>query len=403
MLSATPWIKLSSVPGSRSFAALTLPASQFQHILGKLSLTEQVYAGNPLAALSFARRGFLLQKWAKRFLAEKYPDLSMLQPHLGQCINGRKRSTHNAEYDALFGGRRVELKSAQLCFNSSHWEVTWRGIKLQFPGCRSKPAFDDLYVTLLTPGGLHLFKHDLSTGVSRDGQRTEQMGHIIRLSGSSKDSSWKAAAERIVNRLCCEGSCLDLGYTQIGDRLVQELLWEDHDSGVAFYKDTPLAFMNGSARGNLIQWLVFEVDQHLHGQSTFSFPEGEETYLGSGQIRGSGNTTTDWIRDGMRIETKHAKLCYNEKAQRWQCSFHGIKKDLFDELLLAIYSPEGIFIFSYNNSLHLTLAGMYTECRGHQLFLCGPVAEHQPSHALKAIFAKLSSCKCQHVATILWD
>lgn len=404
-MAAFACITVSSLSGARSFAALKMRASQFQHILGKTTLTEQVYAGNPLAAVSYSRRGFLLQKWAKRFLAEKYPDLSMLQPHPGQCIDGRKRSTHNAEYDVLFGGRRVKLKSAQLCFNRhrSCWEVTWRGIKLQFPGCRSKPAFDDLYVTLLTPGGLHLFKHDLSTGVSRDGQRTEQMGHVIQLYGSSKDSSWKAAAERIVDRLCSKGSCLDLGYTQIGDRLVQELLWEDHDSGVAFYKDTPLAFMNGAARGNLIQWLVFEVDQHLHGQSTFSFPEGEETYLGSGRIRGSANTTTDWIRDGMRIETKHAKLCYNEKAQRWQCRFQGIKKDLFDELLLAIYSPEGIFIFLYNNSLHLTLSGVYTECLGHQLCLCGPVHEPQPSHALKAILAKLSSCKCQHVATILWD
>ena len=179
MMAAFTWIKVSSFSGARSFAALTLRASQFQHILGKLSLTEQMYAGNPLAALSYARRGFLLQKWAKRFLAEKYPYLSMLQPHLGQCINGMKRSTHNAEYDVLFGGRRVELKSAQLCFNRSRWEVTWRGIKLQFPGCRNKSAFDDVYITLLTPGGLHLFKHDLSTGVSRDGQRTEQMGHTF--------------------------------------------------------------------------------------------------------------------------------------------------------------------------------------------------------------------------------
>jgi len=133
MMAAFTWIKVSSFSGARSFAALTLRASQFQHILGKLSLTEQMYAGNPLAALSYARRGFLLQKWAKRFLAEKYPYLSMLQPHLGQCINGMKRSTHNAEYDVLFGGRRVELKSAQLCFNRSRWEVTWREDKAAIP------------------------------------------------------------------------------------------------------------------------------------------------------------------------------------------------------------------------------------------------------------------------------
>lgn len=400
-MAAFTWIKVSSFSGARSFAALTLQASQFQHILGKLSLTEQMYAGNPLAALSYARRGFLLQKWAKRFLAEKYPYLSMLQPHLGQCINGMKRSTHNAEYDVLFGGRRVELKSAQLCFNRSRWEVTWRGIKLQFPGCRNKSAFDDVYITLLTPGGLHLFKHDLSTGVSRDGQRTEQMGHIIRLFGSLKQTCWKAASNQIVRSLCLKGSCMDIGYCQIGNPTIQELLSEDSDIGASFYSETPLAFVNGAARGLLMQELVFEVDKQLHRKSTFLLPQGREHYLGD-TARHGGNATFDWIRDKTRVEAKHAKLCFNARNQRWQCIFRAIKEDLFDELLLAIYSPSGIFIFVHNASLRLSSQGMQTECSGKNLCLGGPAHELSPSQALETIFTRLSNHQCQHIATILW-
>lgn len=404
LMLAVALIRFPSTSGKRRFAVLTFKASQFQHILSKRSVMQEVYAGNPLAALSYSRRGFLLQKWAKHFLAHQYPNVSALEPDLGKCIDGRSRTPHTAEYDLLFGGRRVELKSAQLCFHQSRtsWEITWRGIKFLHPGGGKGSAFDDLYLTMLTPDGLQLFKHDLRTGMSTDGYRTVSTGHVIRLYGP-RMGSWQAASDRIARSLCCKGSCEDVGYSRINDSMVQEIISKDHDCGAAFYQETPMAFINGAARGNLIQHLVFEVDRHLHATSIFSLPLGEETYLGPRRVRNSSNATTDWIRDGIRIETKHAKLCFNAGAQRWQCMFQAIKKDLFDELLLAIYSPMGVFIFLYSTSLRLTSSGTHGEYLGHSLCLRGPAHELDPSLALEAIFTKLSRYKCQHVATIFWE
>ena len=388
-------IRCFPAPWTRSFAVLTLRASQFEHILGKVGVTQEAYAGNPLAALSFSKRGLLLQAWAKRFLAEKYPDLEMLPPQLGECIDGRKRSMHTAEYDIIFGGRRVELKSAQLCCSTSGFWATWRGVKF--------PAFDDLYLTLLSPDGLRLFKHDLNVGLSTDGQRTMRTGYIVRVYGGPNHRSWEAATEKVLHTLCHKGSCSQIGYSEVGDSIVQEILSENKDAGSMFYTGKPFASLNGAARGIRMQEVVFEVDQMLNTNSTFSFPHGEETYLGPSWVRSRANATSDWIRDGARIETKHSKLRFNTTTQRWECDFCNIKPDLFDELLLAVYSPSGIFVFVSTTCLPLSTQGVSTDVSGHWFRVGGPKHELDPSRSLETIFAKLSRLQCQHVATILWD
>ena len=389
---------------TRCFAAM-LKAAEFQHILHKVGVTHRVYAGNPLAAMSVARRGLLLQEWGRHVLAGKNPDLSVAPAELGRCIDGRKRSTNNAKYDMLLGDKRVELKSAQLSWSQSKdtWEATWRSIKFPFLGHRRTAAFDDLYLTLFTSTGLYLLKHDLKTAVSSNGICTAEFGHIVRVVAGKQATSCEAATAVVLHKLCSQGGCVEVGYGQVGDSFVQELLSSHQNLGDAVYQyhRTPLAFLNGMARGLLIQELMCEIDKSVNGGSIFTLPNDQPTYRGLDPSRGSGNTTVDWIRDGVRVEAKHARLCFNAKKKRWQCDFSGIKAELFDELWLALYSPEGIDIYLHNSSLHLTSTGIATECAGRTIRLCGPVHELHPRRALKAIRSKLS--KCCHIATVAWN
>ena len=387
---------------TRCFATM-LKAAEFRHIFDKLGVTHRVYAGNPLAAMSVARRGLLLQEWGRHVLAGKHPNLSVAPAALGRCINGRKRSTHNAKYDMLLGDKRVELKSAQLSWNQSKdsWEATWRSIKFPFLHHRRTASFDDLYLTLFTPTGLYLLKHDLRTAVASDGIRTAELGHIIKVRAGRQATSCEAATAAVLYKLCSQGGCVQVGYGQVSDLFVQELLSSHQIFGEAFYHRTPLAFLNGTVRGLLIQELMCEIDKFVNGASIFTLPKDQPTYRGLEYPRGSGNTTVDWIRDGVRVEAKHARLCFNTKAQYWQCIFHGIKRELFDELWLALYSPEGIDIYLYNPSLHLTSIGVKTEHVGRCIQLSGPAHELDPGRALEAIRSKLSQCR--HIATIAWD
>ena len=387
---------------TRCFAAM-LKAAEFKHIFDKVGVTCQVYAGNPLAAMNVARRGLLLQEWGRHVLASKNPNLVVAPAALGSCINGRKRSTNNAKYDMLLGDKRVELKSAQLswCKTEGTWQATWRAIKFPFLNHRRTATFDDLYLTLFTPTGFYLLKHDLKTAVASDGIRTAELGHSIKVKAGRQATSCEAATAAVLHKLCLQGGCLQVGYGQVSDSVVQELLLSHQIFGDAFYHGTPLAFLNGIARGLLIQELMFEIDKSVNGSSIFTLPKDQPTYRGLERSRGSGNTTVDWIRDGVRVEAKHARLCFNMKAQCWQCDFSGIKTELFDELWLALYSPEGIDIYLHNPSLHLASSGVTTECLGRNIRLCGPAHELDPGRALETIRSKLSHC-C-HIATVAWD
>ena len=387
---------------TRCFAAL-LKAAEFKHIFDKVGVTHQVYAGNPLAAMSFPRRGFLLQEWGRHVLASKNPNMKVAPAALGRCINGTKRSTHNAKYDMLLGDKRVELKSAQLawCQTYDSWQATWRSIKFPFLYHRRTAAFDDLYLTLFTPNGLHFLKHDLKTAISSDGIRTAEIGHRIRVVAGKQATSCEAATAAVLHKLCSQGGCVQVGYGQVSDSIVQELLSSHQIFGDEVYHRTPLAFLNGTARGLLIQELMFEIDKSLNGASIFTLPKDQPTYRGMEYSRGSANTTVDWIRDGLRVEAKHARLCFNTNAKRWQCVFYAIKAELFDELWLALYSPEGIDIYLHNPSLHLTSTGVTNECLGRSIRLCGPAHELDPGRALETMRSKLSHCR--HIATVAWD
>lgn len=388
---------------TRCFAAM-LKAVEFQHIFDKVGLTHQVYAGNPLAAMSPSRRGLLLQEWGRHVLASKHPNLSFAPAALGKCIDGRTRSAHNAKYDMLLGGKRVELKSAQLSWSHSKdsWVAMWRSIKFPFLHHRKTAPFDDLYLTLFCPNGLYFLKHDLKTAVSSDGIRTAELGHSIMVVVAGRQAtSCEAATASVLHRLCSQGGCVQVGYGRVNDSLVQELLSSHKNLGDSFYRRTPLAFLNGPARGLLIQKLMCEIDKSVNGTSIFTLPKDQPTYRGLEFSRGSNNTTVDWIRDGVRVEAKHARLCFNMKKQCWQCDFCGIKTELFDELWLALYSPEGIDIYLHNPSLQLTTAGVRTECLGRNMRLSGPAHELDPGRALEAIRSKLSHCR--HIATVAWD
>ena len=387
---------------TRCFAAM-LKAAEFQHIFDKVGVTHRVYAGNPLAAISVPRRGLLLQEWGRHVLASQNPNLSVAPAALGRCVDGRKRSTSNATYDMLLGDKRVELKSAQLSWSQSNdsWGATWRSIKFPFLYHRRSAPFDDLYLTLFTPTGLYLLKHDLRTAVASDGIRTAELGHIIKVRAGRQATSCEAATAAVLHKLCSQGGCVQVGYGQVSDLFVQELLLSHQIFGEAFYHRTPLAFLNGPVRGLLIQELMCEIDKFVNGASIFTLPKDQPTYRGLEYPRRSGNTTVDWIRDGVHVEAKHARLCFNTKAQFWQCVFSGIKTELFDELWLALYSPEGIDIYLYNPSLHLTSVGVKTERLGRDICLRGPAHELDPRQALEAIRSKLSQCR--HIATVAWD
>ena len=368
---------------------LTLGASQFKHIWADAGRTAGPYNNHPLAIMNSKRRSMVLEDWARKMLEEATANCLVQDPVPGKRIDGRRRSVCNAEYDFLFNGRRVEVKSSQL-----RWENSGRRWKVSFGGVRFG-AFDDLFLVIFSPHRLDLLKHDQKTGISRPGLATECRGGTVAICGSA---NWQNSIDIILSKLCEGGNSLHLGRTSI-DEPACKTLCDDYTSQL--YREVPFASMSPQLRGLRVQKIVMEVDKLIHANSIFAEPGPEFTI--DGQRRGKHRASYDWSRDGKRIEVKSSQLSFYRARRLWYCAFQGVKHACFDELLLVICSPSGLDIFKHDGSYGLRDTGVRTETVGQRIGVEVCDDEMNPLSALKMIQAKLESNGCLHLAQILWD
>ena len=377
---------------------LVLKATEIQHFFQE-GPTEQVYANTPLAGLGQAQQGKILQEWAKGVLQKRNPQAEISDPDLGTCCNGRRRGANMAACDFLMGGRRVEIKSSRMAWGSVEgcWSVQFRSIKLPY-GERTQPAFDDLYLVLLSPKGMYLIKHDLVTRISTCGERTGVSGHTILVRGSRRTNCWEDARDEILEKLCEQGGCSMVHEQHLSDLDFHEILSERVSPGQTAVAGIPMSSMGRERRGNRIQEIGLALDRMLNPQSAFSFRGGN---------RGASNAPADWVRGSVRVELKSSLLTFDRSKNRWQCRFSCIEADLFDELWLAIYTSVGIHCYrsKYRNSCSLGFvkAGVATKIDGHQLQFYGSRGELDPLKAFKTIEAKIISRRCELVAIVEWE
>ena len=158
--------------------------------------------------LSQPEQGKMIQEWARQVLEEQNPGMDVSDPG-GMCCNGRRRGPHRSSYDFRLGHQRIEVKSARMAWDATHrrWSALFADVKLgSLANHDHDAAFDDLYLALMFPKGLHLIKHDLVTGVSRTGQSTEICGHRVQASGSVGTHCREEAFHEILRKLCeCAG------------------------------------------------------------------------------------------------------------------------------------------------------------------------------------------------------
>eukprot|EP00438_Fugacium_kawagutii_P029319 Skav216041 [mRNA] locus=scaffold2930:41271:42497:+ [translate_table: standard] len=379
---------------------VTLCASQFRHLWEDAGATACAYNGHPLASLNPARRGALFQEWAKRLLQQRYPNHQITDAMPGTHVDGRRRGRHQTEYDFMMNGRKVEIKGAQLHRNAARkqWCFQWKRVKFPHLMLDGRRSFDDLYLVLFSPKWLHLVKHDMSTGISTSGLVTHVSGHIISVVGL-KHSNWDDSLDAILGKLCERGGCSIIGQMDSGDSWLHDLCKTHTGYGDHFYSGKPFATMSPALRGQRLQKLVLEMDQLLHPESSFSMPCNE--FLISGRKRGNNTASADWIRDFRHIEVKHAKLRFSKVS--WRCTFYWVKKDCFDELLLAIYSPWGLDVFKHDGIFGLTSTGQLTQTRGMFVEVSSGRGELDWLVALQKIRKKLERNNCPRIASIPWD
>ena len=397
-----PWSRWTLVRASCSHRPVVerkpvvLRASTFQHLF-EVGPTEKIYTNTPVSGLGQTQQGKMLQEWARKVLQEKNPKAEVLDAERGTRRDGRRRGSNMTSCDFLLDGRKVEVKSAKMAWSSAggRWYVQFFGVKLAY-GERARPAFDDLYLVIMSPKGLRLIKHDLVTGVSTRGKATAVGGHLICVYGRTGTDCWEHALNKILEKLCEQGGCSVVAEQPLS-KLDFQMNWSNRASpGQAAVAGLPMSDMSKAKRGNRIQEIGLAIDRRLHPQTHFHLMEGNS---------GKANAPADWVRGRVRVELKSCGLTFNRAKGLWQCNFYCIKPGLFDELWLAIYSVTGLHFYTAKSLelLQLSSAGAATRHNGYTKVFYGPRQELDPLEALKTIQAKMISRGCELVAIVEWD
>lgn len=175
------------------------------------------------------------------------------------------------------------------------------------------------------------------------------------------------------------------------------------------YAGMPLADLSLSKRGEVLAVLVRNVIADIYPDA--QIVSASRGYCQDARRRGWNMTEYDWLWNGRRIECKSAQFCWNTSQHHWGFCFQGIKLPhvgapralpLFDDLLLALYTPHAVHIYLHNLELGLSASGRRTADIGHQLKLTGPSKERSLSIALSGVLRKLDSASnnCKRIAAV---
>eukprot|EP00930_Biecheleria_cincta_P057040 TRINITY_DN43041_c0_g1_i1.p1 TRINITY_DN43041_c0_g1~~TRINITY_DN43041_c0_g1_i1.p1 ORF type:complete len:143 (-),score=15.15 TRINITY_DN43041_c0_g1_i1:43-441(-) len=130
-------------------------------------------------------------------------------------LTGEALGRHRARFDWIRDGRRIEVKYSSLSlYNKSTWRCHFQHIKFAHLGSRSHDFFDELWIVIYSPRGLHMFKHNSSFGLSSAGRQAPARGNAICAYGPRNELDISISLEAMLAEL-------ELG----GCQLLAEVIW----------------------------------------------------------------------------------------------------------------------------------------------------------------------------------
>ena len=394
---------------------LTLTAAEFPMIFEQdFSTTRAAYANDPLFTLHAPWKGRVLQKAILQTLADRFPSVPVEKVLPGMRINGTRRGDNQGEFDFTHGGRRVECRGTTLAWSSElcNWAARWSNIKF------NQDFFDDLYLALHSPGQVDIVLHDGVAGIAESGVKTIHRGNNVNIYGACGTHSAREACQEILQKMLipphgCEHiatMCTDSG--RIAEMVSQEQLAESYQLSAKCYKGIPLAGHSPCSRALRLQDLAFAVDEKLHMESRFRRDVGASEVVGTlcRQRRGKHRSSADWWRDSIRVEFKSSKMSWVSGRRHWHAHFSTVKfasqghphSAVFDELMLGLYAPFGLYLLQYSGDFGRSSRGVATDHLGHAVVVSGPRNEKCPRVALEEMLAKLEQSGCRLLAIVKW-
>ena len=297
-------------------------------------------------------------------------------------------------------------------------------LSLSPPQARLEAPFDELYLAFYTPRGIHIWRHDLRLGVYTQGKRTASQGHQICISGRAVRTEhvepWERALDGTILPRLEASACERIAFVPFDDPLFNQSLIEHPETGTAAaFGGVPMSDLSAAARGALITQLAHEIDQKLYpdhhservGIGRISKPKKpprapptpkEEVAFWPGMDGApavmlaaspplpppapapmAAAVEYDWRRGARRVAAKSAQLSWSATLNRWRLSWcniklassggahpggaHAAESAPYDELMLLMYTPRGIYMFRHDRKTGIGAQGRITESQGYQV------------------------------------
>lgn len=347
------------LPGILSSRCIVLPASNLNRILDEQTgnLVREAYAGVPLSIVSASLRGNTLADLARMIDYEQHPNSMFEDAHLGRCTNGIRRGSANAEYDWRRDGLRIECKSAMMKWipSSRRWVVQFLGVKFAERGVRKHALFDELLLVLFTPRNVYFYRHDGEFGLSRRGASTSNRGHSVQIVDPRGLEDWADSLKRIMDKFDAgSNGCSRLAALPISDSRISRILDKRRNATHQVFSGIPLGNMTPFRRASRIRAAVRCVDAIVNRDPKFDLTcQGFCSWIADQNDHCDHRKSKFCWRRG-RVKCKIGQLCFDPKANQWKVRFARIQMShgqeeynvCFDELVLGMYTPRGIYIYT---------------------------------------------------------
>jgi len=341
------------------------------------SVTYNTYKGLPLADLSEKERGDNLENVVRQVL-EEITGEKTYEPDPGTTFTGKKRGRNSAPFDFYLKSRKCEVKSAQLGWNKfqNFFYANFHNIK--------RNEYDDLYLALYTPSGVYIYKHDDKYGISTHGKTQESRGGKIQVYAPRNEESIEVATNVVLKKL----QSMFIKHVSLDEINITTSVTYN------IYKGLPLAYFGGGERGTILEYVVRQVLEEITGEKSHKADPG--TTL-TGKKRGRNSAPFDFHLKSRKCEVKSAQLGWEKGKKRFCAKFQNIKRNEYDDLYLALYTPSGVYIYKHDDKYGISTNGKTQESCGGYIEVFAPRNEASIEVATNVVLEKL---KHMHVKTI---
>ena len=172
-------------------------------------------------------------------------------------------------------------------------------------------------------------------------------------------------------------------------------LWEDVGKTALQYNGHPLAQLNPTRRGALLQEWACQVLKEANPNALF-----EEATPGTrvnGRRRSANQAEYDFLLDRRKVEVKSCQLRRENNERQWRFLFTGVKfphlmswnTSSFEDLYLVLFSPKWLHLVKHDLQTAISRMGLQTEPSGYSVHIRSGVNSLCWEEALETILDKL--------------